>query len=62
MKGSQAGALPPATDGPTRKTRPSGVEPGQGASDVGKLLRSAYRQMEEEPIPSDILDLLNKLE
>ena len=31
-------------------------------TDVGQLLRSAYRQTVEEAVPDDLMDLLNRLE
>lgn len=36
---------------------------GQAANDdVGRMLRGVYRETVDEPIPDDLMDLLNKLE
>jgi len=34
----------------------------EAGTDVGQLLRSAYRQTVEEAVPDDLMDLLNRLE
>lgn len=35
--------------------------PPSGSGELGDLLRSAYQQAIEEPVPDDLLDLLNRL-
>jgi hypothetical protein len=39
------------------KTRKTGSN-----DDVGRMLRGVYHQTVDEPIPDDLMDLLNKLE
>lgn len=39
------------------KPRPTGSN-----DDVGRMLRGVYHQTVDEPIPDDLMDLLNKLE
>lgn len=60
-------------EGPA-KERPGAATKAPGASkrsktrqtgsndDVGRMLRGVYHQTVDEPIPDDLMDLLNKLE
>lgn len=62
-----------ANERPGATTRASGVGKRGGArkaglrqagsnDDVGRMLRGVYHQTVDEPIPDDLMDLLNKLE
>lgn len=48
------------------KPGPAGPEGSRKASpandEVGRILRGAYRDAVDEPIPDDLMNLLNKLE
>lgn len=58
----------PAEERPGAVTKASGTskrgKKGQTGSndDVGRMLRGVYHQTVDEPIPDDLMDLLNKLE
>lgn len=56
----------PETDQPASEAT-SPVKVGRtrrraAGTDIGQLLRSAYRQTVEEAVPDDLMDLLNRLE
>jgi hypothetical protein len=42
--------------------KPVRPEPAAGSGNVGQALRSAYQRTVNEEIPSDLLDLLGKLD
>lgn len=57
--GKAPSAQPEATNGATRPTRGDPLAP---SGRIGAQLRALYDEIEREPIPADLLDLLSQLD
>jgi hypothetical protein len=60
--GRSAGGDSAAVESIDKKSVKQKSREQSAGTDIGQLLRGAYRQTVEEPVPDDLMDLLNRLE